>query len=155
SRWTITQKDGTRRIYVPTYSTSAGADGVWGTDDDLEWRWSLNQVIDTDGNTVTYNWNVNQFNCCWDYPSSVTYNGTTITFYWETRPDTPTHANGLGTDTVWGRIKTIDVQVSGSRARAYKLTYTTSATTSRSLLTGVQQYGRDATLDSTGTVTGG
>ena len=44
---------------------------------------------------------------------------------------------------------------SGSRVRAYKLTYTTSGATSRSLLASVQQFGKNATLDGTGTVTGG
>jgi hypothetical protein len=55
SRWTITDKRGTRRIYAPTYATGPGPDGAWGTADDLEWKWSLVQVIDTHGNTVTYN----------------------------------------------------------------------------------------------------
>ncbi|HEY3358725.1 MAG TPA: VCBS repeat-containing protein, partial [Polyangia bacterium] len=62
---------------------------------------------------------------------------------------------GQGLATISYRVKTIDVLMSGSRARAYKLTYATSGTTSRSLLSGVQQFGQDATLDGTGTVTGG
>src|SRR5262249_35176483 len=123
--------------------------------DDLEWKWSVVEVIDTSGNAVTYNWAVNQFTCCWDYPSSVSYDGTTISFYWETRPDEPTYANGMGLETIGGRIKTIAVTVSGARARAYQLTYTTSGTTTRSLLASVRQFGKDATLDATGTVTGG
>ena len=53
------------------------------------------------------------------------------------------------------RLKTIDVLANGNRVRAYALSYTTSESTARSLLSSVQQYGKDATLDGEGTVTGG
>ncbi|HEX5060777.1 MAG TPA: RHS repeat-associated core domain-containing protein [Kofleriaceae bacterium] len=146
SRWTVTQKDGTRRIYAPVYTVNNNVD---------VYRWGLSQVIDTRGNTVNYTWAVNQFGCCWEYPQSVSYNGTSVTFYYEQRTDRPSNAVGVGVRNVFGRIKTIDVTVSGSRVRAYKLSYGTSGSTSRSLLTSVQQFGTDATLDGTGTVTGG
>lgn len=146
SRWTVTMKDGTRRVYAPIYLVNNGA---------AVYKWGLSQVIDTRGNTVSYTWAVNQFGCCWEYPQSVSYNGTTVTFHYEQRPDIERSAIGAGLRTVYGRIKTIDVAVSGSRVRAYKLSYATSGPTSRSLLTSVQQFGRDATLDGSGTVTGG
>src|SRR5262245_56097423 len=44
--------------------------------------------------------------------------------------------------------------VGGSRARAYKLVYSLGGF-NKSRLASVQQYGRNATLDGTGTVTGG
>ncbi|HUQ04806.1 MAG TPA: FG-GAP-like repeat-containing protein [Kofleriaceae bacterium] len=146
SRWTITLKDGTRRIYAPVYLVNSGVD---------VYRWGLSQVIDTRGNTVTYAWGTNLYACCWDYPTSVAYNGTTVTFHYEPRTDLSSSAAGVGLRTVRGRIKTIDVMVSGSRVRAYKLSYGTSGATSRSLLASVQQFGTDATLDGTGTVTSG
>lgn len=146
SRWTLTAKDGVKRVYAPVLSAAT----------DLVYRWGLSQVVDTKNNTVSYNWAVNQFECCWEYLDSVTYNGTTIKFTYEKRTDTDLEAMGNGgLRTVQGRIKTIDVGVSGSRVRAYKLTYATSDATGRSLLSAVQQFGTDAVLDATGTVTGG
>jgi len=146
SRWTLTAKDGVRRVYAPVLSSAT----------DLVYRWGLNQVIDTKNNVVSYNWAANQFGCCWEYLDSVTYNGTTIKFHYEARTDTDLEAMGNGgLTTVLGRIKTVDVTVSGSRVRAYKLTYATSDATGRSLLASVQQFGTDAVLDATGTVTGG
>ncbi len=146
SRWTVIDKDGTKRVYAPSYPVVS----------DLVFRWGLSQVIDTKNNVVTYSWSVNQFGCCWEYPESVAYNGTTVRFHYETRSDKEQHAVGHGgLSTVLGRIKTIDVTVSGSRLRAYKLTYAQSGATSRSLLSSVQQFGKDATLDNSGTVTGG
>ena len=47
------------------------------------------------------------------------------------------------------------MKTGGNRVRAYKLSYGTSPNTGRSLLTSVQQYGKDATLDGNGIVTGG
>jgi hypothetical protein len=121
SRWTVTAKDGTKRVYAPVYSAGT----------DLVFRWGLSQVVDTVGNTVTYNWARDQFGCCWEYPDSVSYNGTTVRFSYETRPDGDQSAVGNGLTTVLGRIKTIDVTVGGSRLRAYKLGYATSGATSR------------------------
>jgi RHS repeat-associated protein len=147
SRWTITEKDGTRSVYAPVFSASGGAN---------VFRWGLEQVIDMKGNVVTYNWAANQFGCCWEYPDSVTYNGTTVKFHYEQRSDRELAAAGAaGLRTLHGRIKTIDVTVSGSRLRAYKLGYATSGATARSLLSSVQQFGKDAALDGSGTVTGG
>ncbi len=145
--WTITAKDGTRSVFSPIYLVSGGTQ---------VFKWGLSQVIDTKGNTVTYAWAVNQFACCWEYPDQITYNGTTVKFYFETRPDNDWGALGSpGFTTQWGRLKTVDVKVSGNRVRAYKLSYTSSGSTNKSLLGSVQQFGKDATVDASGTVTGG
>lgn len=147
AQWTIMAKDGRRMLYTPVYLVSNNS---------LVFKWGLRQVIDTKGNTVTYNWTNNLYGCCWESPDSITYNGTTIKFYWEQRGDNDWGALGSpGFSVLWGRLKTIDVSVNGSRVRAYRLTYTTSGPTVKSLLASIQQFGKDATLDSTGTVTGG
>ncbi|WP_328324867.1 C39 family peptidase [Kribbella sp. NBC_00382] len=139
SRWTVTAKDGTKRVFAPVYSAAT----------DLVFRWGLSQVVDRSGNTVTYNWVDNQL-------TTVTYNGTTVKLSYEARPDVDRQAIGNGAlMSVTTRIKSIDVTVSGSRVRAYKLVYTASGATARSLLTSVQQFGKDAVLDASGTVTGG
>jgi len=120
-------------------------------------RWGLSTVADMRGNTVNYGWwcdGTSPTNDC--YPDNVSYNGATVQLYREIRPDPVTFANGgepVGQTNY--RLKTVDLKVSGSRARAYKLTYSTSGSTSRSLLASVQQYGKDATLDASYTVTGG
>ncbi|MFY0566796.1 FG-GAP-like repeat-containing protein [Archangium lansingense] len=144
NRWEITQKDGTKATYDALYTTSGGT-----------FRWGLARVADTNGNTVTYGWWCDgspHLDC---YPSSVAYNGTTVTLHREGRPDVTTFADGRSLGRTSYRLKTIDVQVSGSRVRAYKLAYTASGGTSRSLLASVQQFGKDASLDASGTVTGG
>lgn len=145
--WTITAKDGKKFIYQPVYLVSNNS---------VVFKWGVRQVIDTKSNTVTYSWGSNLYGCCWEYPDSISYNGTTVKFYWEQRPDNDWGAVGApGFTTLWGRIKTIDVLVNGSRVRAYKLSYSTSSMTAKSMLNSVQQFGKDATLDGTGTVTGG
>jgi len=140
--WTVTQKDGTKVIYAAVYNVPSNT-----------FRWGLSNVNDTRGNLVSYGWWCDSSSDC--YPNTVSYNGTTVTFYREARPDPITFANGSYVGQTNYRLMTVDVQVSGSRARAYKLTYTTSGSTSRSLLASVQQFGKDATLDATGAVTGG
>lgn len=146
SRWTVTAKDGTRRIYAPVLTAGT----------DLVFRWGLSQVVDTRGNTVTYTWANDRVGCCWESLESITYNGVTVRFFYEARPDHEQSAMGNGVlTTVLGRIRTIDVTVGGDRLRAYRLSYTTSGATARSLLTSVQQFGRDAVLDGSGAVTGG
>ena len=147
SSWTVTAKDGTQSVYGQVYSADASPDDPW--------KWGLTKVLDTLGKEVTYTWGFDEFSCCWWYPASISYNDTTVTFYYEQRPDLEKSGDGTGFETVQGRLKTIDVTVSGNRVRAYKLDYTTSDPTGRSLLTSVQQYGTDATLDGSGTVTGG
>ena len=44
------------------------------------------------------------------------------------------------------RLKTIEVRANNRLVRAYKLTCTKSAGTNRSVLSSVQQYGRNVTM---------
>jgi RHS repeat-associated protein len=143
--WVVTQKDGRRSTYVASDSrgTSSGT-----------FRWNLARITDTKGNTVNYQWWCpSEFEC---YPTSVDFNGTTVSLWKEERPDPITYAIGksyLGQTTY--RLKSIDVKVSSQRARIYQLTYAQSPSTGRSVLASVQEYGKDAIVDPTGTVTGG
>ena len=66
-----------------------------------------------------------------DLPRLITYNGTAVKLYRESRTDSLTYANGADLVKIAYRLKTIDVTVSGSRVRAYKLTYLTSGATAR------------------------
>ena len=119
-------------------------------------RWGQQSVADTSGNTVNYAWwcDGNPHLAC--YPDTVSYNGTTVRFWREARPDPHNFSTGSGTVGRQSyRLRSIDVTVSGSRARAYKLGYTTAPSTGRSTLASVQQFGRDATVDGAGGVSGG
>lgn len=140
SRWTVTAKDGTRQIFAPIHSVAT----------DQVFRWGLSQIVDTLGNTVRYTWTDGHA------LDTVAYNGVEVKFHYETRPDAEQRAAGNGVlSTLNGRLKTVDITVGGDRLRAYKLTYATSAATARSLLTQVQQFGRDAAIDAQGNVAGG
>ncbi|HEY3357488.1 MAG TPA: RHS repeat-associated core domain-containing protein [Polyangia bacterium] len=150
--WYVWRKDGTKLTYSPKLVVSARLPN--GTIQPMTYRWVVTSLNDTWGNTVTYNYWCDGPNEC--YPSTITYNGNTVAFYLEGRPDPISYASG-GTTLVQVqyRVKTIDVLVGASRARAYKLLYTTSEATARSRLASVQQFGRDAVVDGSGTVTGG
>ncbi|WNG62078.1 hypothetical protein F0U59_50780 [Archangium gephyra] len=156
--WTVWRKDGTRVAYAPLFSAYQLGTPL-GT-----YRWGVSSVTDTSGNTVNYGWWCDGSPALDCYPDGVSYNGTLVKLYREWRPDPVTYAMGttnvyplesntLGTTRY--RLKTVDVTTSGRRVRAYQLTYTSSASTGRSLLQRVQQFGSDATLDGAGTVTGG
>jgi len=153
--WTITDRDGTVSLYAPVYQvTSSNTGNINGK---FTWRYGLQSVTDTSGNTVAYHWDSGQFSANWAYPTSISYNGNTISFSWVQTTNPPIYATGGYKDftTVAGAIQSIDVQVSGSRLRTYALTYSTSSSSGQPLLTSVQEYGKDATLNGSGQVTGG
>ncbi|MBP6702234.1 MAG: VCBS repeat-containing protein [Vicinamibacteria bacterium] len=149
AEWSVYGKDGTRT----KFSSLAPADGLV----DYTWKLGQSQVVDTHGNTVNYTWWNPDGGVGHYYPGTVSYNGYTIEFFYETRPDALTapirHA---ATRTITHRLKTIKVRLTaGALIRAYKLTYATAPQSGKSLLTSVQQFGKDAILDGAGTVTGG
>ncbi len=140
--WTVWSRTGIKSTYIPTVLTPSGAA-----------RWGLQSVVDTYGNTTLYSWSCDGYTC---YPSAVDYNGTHVAIYREARPDPITRALGANTlEQTNARLTAITVDVTGQRARAYGLSYITSGASSRSLLTSVQEYGTDSTLDTTGHVNGG
>ena len=174
--WHVWLKDGTRLSYtaLAVNAISFTAPGA---------RWGLNSVRDTHGNVVLYNWHIEFLydatgrHKAYARPQSVAYNGATIKFYYEPRPDEEVRSiwqsafidreNACGSpggwclandylgETIRHRLKSIDVLVGGARARAYLLEYTTSGGTGRSLLNRVQMFGSDASVDpATGVVTG-
>jgi len=142
NKWYVWGTNGDKATYESTYGTAGGT-----------FRWMLKTIEDLHGNLITYNyWCEGGADC---YLDNITYNGATVTFYRESRPDPLTFATGSGLGTTNYRLKSIAVRLSGNLARAYKLSYTTSGATQRSLLTSVQQFGKNATVDSSGNVSGG
>ncbi len=140
--WTVWQKNGSKAVYKADFTTSKGTE-----------RWLVSSVSDPLGNTVTYgSWKDGSDN---SYLQKISYNGTVITFYLESRPDPILRATGVGMAKVSYRLKTVDITTGGQPVRAYALKYTISTRTNRSVLSSVQQFGRDRTLDNNGAVTGG
>ncbi len=125
-------------------STSAGT-----------FRWALASVTDTAGNNVQYHYWCDGSPAEDCYIDNVSYNGTVVRFNREPRPDPVVFATGVGFGSTNYRFTSVDVTVNGSRARAYAVSYGQTPGTGVSVLAQVQQYGRDATLDGSGHVTGG
>jgi hypothetical protein len=139
--WTATAKDGTRTVFNPIVTTPHGT-----------LRWGVSQRIDTLGNAVNYSWACVDGDC---YPSSASYNGYGITFYREPRPDVLSHGEVSTVAQTNRRLRTILVHLGSTPIRGYKLSYSVSPVTGRSLLSSVTQYGRDVVLDGAGAITGG
>jgi hypothetical protein len=149
NNWEVWAPDGTKRTYVTVGSLAGGNT----TDIGAQYRWVLRTVVDTHGNSVQYNYTCPTLPDC--YVDTIDYNGNSVKFYWETRPDTITYATGVGLSSITKRLKTIDVVAGGQRVRAYTLTYSSATTTPRSRLASVQQFGRDSTVSTGGVVSGG
>ena len=90
------------------------------------------------------------------YPETVTYNGTEIRFYRETRlNDYILMANGLDISQITDRIKTIGIKVSGVQRDAYQIEYDNAPFSNASRLTRISRFGRNATIAANGTISGG
>ena len=156
SGWEITDTKGTKYKFgtgatTRVQGTVSGATQIF--------RWCLERVDDRDGNYMTMAYTADQGQ---EYLSQIDYTGNgataptnSIKFYLETRPDAADMYTANFNIKTANRLKTIEVRANGSLVRAYKATYTLSPTTTTSLLTTLQPYGKNATLDASGTVTGG
>ncbi len=144
TNWTVARPDGTVMTYTPIFSLFGNPV-----------RWGLTKTRDVHGNEVTYSWFCDQNqagnikstgggtrNC---YPGSISYAGVVVTINRETRPDVTSFATGSSLASQRHRLKSIVVTVNGVTRTSYALSYTTSVRTGRSLLTRVQQFGRDGT----------
>jgi len=122
-------------------------------------RWCLDRVEDTNGNYMTLSYTSHGGQA---YQARIDYTGhgstapsNSVIFHLEDRSDaTPMYVLNFLMKTA-KRLKTVEVQANGEGVRAYSLTYASSGVTSHSLLASVVQYGKDATVDGSGTVTGG
>ncbi|WP_044549432.1 RHS repeat-associated core domain-containing protein [Mesorhizobium japonicum] len=155
NEWKVTDRDGTVSTFrsVAAVANLTPAAGTPAYDLAYSYRWLLTSVTDTNGNTVNYNYTCPASPVC--YPDSVSYNGTVVKFYLETRPDMILMGNGRDISETSRRIKTIGVIVNGAVRSAYKLTYDQAPFSNASRLTQVTRYGTDATGTADGTITGG
>lgn len=128
--WTVWGRDGTRTIFSPTLQPAAGH----------TLRWGQTSTIDTKGNTVTTTWAQQGGDV---YPDVISYNGYSVSFIRESRPDTLSFAAGDNLGKTLYRLRSVFVNVGSTPIRAYRLLYSTSPLTGRSLLTSIEQFGKD------------
>ena len=159
--WEVWAKNGTHLTYRPLRTwtlPNSDSDPVW-FNRATQFQWLLSSVSDLHGNTVTYNY------WCWNgetqcYPDTISYNGASIKFYWQ-GSDVIRYATGSGLNYFIRRPRSIDIKVGAERVRAYQLTYEDRFTQNplgplHQRLVRVQEFGRDATVDTnTGAVSGG
>ncbi len=164
-QWITEFPDGTRRIYSPVLSNA----------DNEPYRWAVSAVEKDISDSVThrvdYQYKVQpqlEGDLLDDvYLDQIAYNGVRIQFHWELRGDAFFRVTGDPMPTVVKhRLKTVEMRVNNQPLRAYRLDYLSfpeedsESVTQRarlneqSLLAGVQEYGRDATVDENGNVSG-
>ncbi|MES0092521.1 RHS repeat-associated core domain-containing protein [Mesorhizobium sp. M0030] len=155
NEWKVTDRDGTVSTFrsVAAVANLTPTAGTPAYDLAMSYRWLLTSVTDTNGNSVTYTYTCPASPVC--YPDAVSYNGTVVKFYYETRPDLILMGNGRDISVTDKRIKTIGVTVSGVLRGAYRLTYDQAPFSNASRLTAVARFGTDATVAADGTVSGG
>jgi hypothetical protein len=147
NKWTVWAKNGTQTILSAAYLTGLPFQNTL--------MWGQSSAVDTRNNTVTYTWSCDGNLDC--YPDSVTFGPYTVKIYREIRTDVMTTGIGAGgLRRTYYRLSSVLVKYQASPIRAYKLSYAPSGITARSLLTSVQQYGKDVVIDSvTGAINGG
>ena len=149
--WQVFGKDGTRTDFETIQTAPKYGGGTHAV------KLGQKRVVDTHANTVLYNWTEEVGGVHGAiYPDTVTYSGYTIQFIRETRPDGPlTRSSWSDISRQDARLKTIRIHDAAKNIRAYRLEYSVSTTTAKSLLTSVQMYGKDVILDSNGSVSSG
>jgi len=85
NNWEVWTPGGTKRTYVTVGSLAGGNT----TNIGAQFRWVLRTVADTHGNTLQYNYTCPTLPDC--YVDTIDYNGNSVKFYWETRPETITY----------------------------------------------------------------
>lgn len=169
--WDVYDKTGLHYTFGKTKYGDADPRQFDPSHPDNVFKWALDRVEDPNGNYMTCSYWKDQSQV---YLDQINYTGNTsglqttnyVKFYWEVRSDAPSMFTINFQVITAYRLKTIYMVANGSPYQGYKLTYNVasghpySASTERSLLTSVQQFGKDLTLDSpightNGTITGG
>ncbi len=116
----------------------------------IVWRWSLDRIKDTNGNCIYYSYTEEQGAV---YPYRIEYNNDrqrAIEFILEDRPD-PYQTIDQGSEiTVTKRLSRINISVSGSLVKSFKLDYAPiTPQTPLSLLTTITKSSSDGSLPPT------
>jgi RHS repeat-associated protein len=143
--WTATAKDGTRYYFGSTVASRQDPAQSGKT-----FKWCLDTIVDTNGNFVTFTYVKSQGEI---YPNRIEYTGNSagglspsnaIQFVRESiREDKIKSYETGGMVRTDERLKEIQVYANSSPVRKYELTYTTSNSTRRSVLTKIVRRGSD------------
>ncbi len=130
--WTIWGRDGTQRTFKS---------------DDAGQTFTVSDTSDSHGNRVHATaWCDGVLDC---YPDTITYAnsptvpGAQIRFVREARPDKLSRAHGGGLGTMRYRLHAVVVTMDGQPLRTYQLAYHQSLSTGASLVSSIEQLGRD------------
>lgn len=153
--WHVLRKDGARARYTPSLVIGASAPHD-------AYNWVVSEVSDLNGYKVRYDWSQHLGGCCNEYPHSIHYYYPGLGYrrvaqiWWRPRTDLENTQLPNNSRQTSAAIRTIAVyDPSGAPRRAYALAYGESAATERLLLTQVQIYGRDFTLQNAADVMDG
>ena len=144
--WIVTDKQGT--IYkFGNYNDSK----IYNlSDTDKIYSWYLDEVEDTNGNSIKYFYVKNIANN-FIYPDKIIYTGNgasegifSVEFKKESRQDFYTINSAGFTQKINERIKSIETYISGTLKRRYDLTYVIGDNGKRSMLEKITENGRDA-----------
>ncbi len=153
SYFEATDKSGTTFIF----GTVAGTRVANPSNANNIFRWCLERVEDVHGNYMTLSYTKDQNQA---YLKQIDYTGNgslaptnQVKFHLETRSDLTAMYTAGFKMTNGKRLKTIELKANGSRMAAYKVSY--EPTSSSTILSSIQRYGKNVTINGTGTITGG
>ncbi len=146
--WNVYDSSGNKWVYGGTADSRIEAIGQGAS----VRVWALNSFTDPDGLSYTVSYNENTNGGGNFYPNTITYTqgGTlssfhTVEFVWEMRSDVQATYGQSAVVKNDQRLKTILVKSAGALVRKYELAYTYAASTFRSRLTSITEYGADGT----------
>ncbi|MDM8537115.1 toxin TcdB middle/N-terminal domain-containing protein [Desulfobacterales bacterium HSG17] len=150
--WLATAKDGTQFRFGYNLDSEHMVNSSDKSFTHYVWRWSLDQITDTNGNQVYFSYteyppSANITSASGDvYLSKIEYNNDrlrVIDFILEDRPDVYLQIDQGSEIIETKRLKEIKISVSGKTARTYKLTYVLNEAQNKSLLTAITHNGAD------------
>ncbi|WP_291161457.1 toxin TcdB middle/N-terminal domain-containing protein, partial [Ensifer sp. SSB1] len=146
--WTVTARDGTVSLFrsVAAMANFNPAAGTPEYDMSQTGRYVLASVTDTNGNAITYQYTCPDLPMC--LPERITYNTNYYTaFFYDTRPDFQTAANGYFLTWIKHRLKSVVNYANGQHHSAYSLSYDQAPMSNTSRLVKVERWGRDVGFD--------
>jgi len=157
--WKATTKDGNTYFYGST--TGSRQDDP--ADSNRVYKWCLDKVVDPNGNYIAVSYEKDQGQI---YLKQIDYTGNEGSSAWppnisvifhleDGRPDMNKVYITLFEVVTAKRMKTVEVRSLDGLVHAYSLFYSQSDSSSRSLLTKVQQIAGDVIITPEGAVTGG
>ncbi|MBX5242735.1 toxin TcdB middle/N-terminal domain-containing protein, partial [Rhizobium sp. NLR22b] len=156
--WTVTDRNGVVSKFM-SVAAIAGVDLPKDVDANRPknfGRYLLTSVADPNGHQVRYTYSCPDLPMC--YPATIDYDSQAqIVFGYERRPDFLPMANGYSLTWTTYRLKSVYYSntVEGGVTGGYTLTYDQAPFSNLSRLIRVDQYGRDAVIDSSHNIVSG